>query len=124
MVAVLGGTGGGRDRDRRQVMGSLASTYAQYVIVTDEDPYDESPRQIMDDVAQGQNSEIIESRREAINKAIVMAMYYINNGNVVYIMLTGKGTDPYIMRANGEREIWDDATVVREEIERINKDLN
>ena len=34
-------------------------------------------------------------------------------------MLTGKGTDPYIMRANGEREAWDDATVVREEIEKI-----
>ena len=128
LIAVLGGTGGGRDKSKRKIMGSLAAKYCAYVIVTDEDPYDEDPRQIMNGVMEGvgatQNAEIIESRMEAINKAIVMAMYYINNGNVVYIMLTGKGTDPYIMRANGEREIWDDATVVREEIERINKDLN
>ena len=130
VVAVLGGTGGGRDRDRRQIMGALASTYAQHVIVTDEDPYDESPRQIMDDVIQGvmqaslpalssrEGATIIESRREAINKAIMLAIASESQSDK-YVLVTGKGTDPYIMRAKGEREDWDDATVAREEIENI-----
>jgi hypothetical protein len=34
-------------------------------------------------------------------------------------MITGKGTDPYIMEANGKKTEWDDATVVREELEKI-----
>ena len=34
-------------------------------------------------------------------------------------MITGKGTDPYIMEANNKKTKWDDATVVREELEKI-----
>jgi hypothetical protein len=46
---------------------------------------------------------------EAITKA--------NSGDT--ILITGKGTDPYIMRANGEREIWSDSRVAREELEKF-----
>ncbi len=137
LIAVLGGTGGGRDKSKRKIMGALAAQYSAYVIVTDEDPYDEDPKSIMEELARGANSsltpafskragihtmQIIESRRAAINKAISIALS-INNTNTqnknICIMLTGKGTDPYIMRANGEKEVWDDATVVKEEIEYI-----
>ncbi len=125
VVAVLGGTGGGRDKDRRRIMGALAAEYATHVIVTDEDPYDEDPRQIMEDVRVGApNGQIIESRREAINKAISISLQTnacVSQDKDMYILLTGKGTDPYIMRAKGGKEIWDDATVVREEIELITK---
>ena len=123
LIAVLGGTGGGRDKSKRKIMGELATKYCEYVIVTDEDPYNEDPRQIMNDVVGGAtpNAEIIESRREAINKAINTALQIQKSKKSIQIniMLTGKGTDPYIMRANGEREAWDDATIVREEIEKI-----
>ena len=131
VIAVLGGTGGGRDTGKRKVMGALASQYAQQVFVTDEDPNDEDPIAIMNDVASGAREEIkkdninnkveiIESRREAINKAISTALT-LQEGNY-YILITGKGTDPYIMRARGEKEIWDDARVTREEIEKIKLD--
>jgi len=33
------------------------------------------------------------------------------------LLITGKGTDPYIMRANGKKEKWSDADVAREELE-------
>lgn len=113
IIAVLGGTGGGRDSWKRPVMGALADDYAKEVIVTDEDPYDENPRKIMEEVASGVKKKqaiVIEDRREAIAHAISIAQ----SGDV--ILITGKGTDPYIMRAHGDKEVWDDATVAREEL--------
>ncbi len=113
IIAVLGGTGGGRDSDRRQIMGGLADKYTSFVYITDEDPYDESPQQIADQVASGvlhSPKEIEMDRRIAIRKAIARA----ETGSVVII--TGKGTDPYIMRANGEKEVWSDAEVARSEL--------
>ena len=116
IIAVLGGTGGGRDRDRRTIMGGLANKYASLVIVTDEDPYDEDPRQIAEAVAAGVSStpkKIIMDRREAIREALKSA-----TGDSV-VIITGKGTDPYIMRAGGTKERWSDAEVAREELEKI-----
>ncbi|OHA58914.1 MAG: hypothetical protein A2571_00855 [Candidatus Vogelbacteria bacterium RIFOXYD1_FULL_44_32] len=113
IIAVLGGTGGGRDSDRRQIMGGLADKYASLVIITDEDPYDENPEQIATQVASGVThtpKEIIMERRLAIRKAIEKA----ETGSV--IIITGKGTDPYIMRANGAKEPWSDAEVARSEL--------
>ena len=40
-----------------------------------------------------------------------------NAGDVV--LISGKGTDPYIMETNGKKTPWDDATVVREELEKV-----
>lgn len=123
IIAVLGGTGGGRDKSKRKLMGELANNYAQYVLITDEDPYDDNPISIMRDVASGvssDKSEIIESRRQAIHKSIIIANKIAESEhNKVYILITGKGTDPYIMRAKGEKEAWDDATVLREEAQAI-----
>ena len=59
--------------------------------------------------------EIILDRREAISRALGKA----KKGSVVII--TGKGTDPYIMEADGKKIPWDDARVVREELEKILK---
>jgi UDP-N-acetylmuramoyl-L-alanyl-D-glutamate--2,6-diaminopimelate ligase len=114
-ICVLGGTGGGRDRWKREEMGRIADTYCEEIILTDEDPYDEDPKQIVDDVAKGINSQIptiIMDRREAIREAIKRA----KAGDV--ILITGKGTDPYIMGPNGSKITWSDARIAREEIEK------
>ncbi|MEK7136098.1 MAG: UDP-N-acetylmuramyl-tripeptide synthetase [Patescibacteria group bacterium] len=113
IIAVLGGTGGGRDTDRRQIMGGLADKYASFVYITDEDPYDDDPREIAEQVASGvlhAPKEIEMDRRVAIRKAVAKA----ETGSV--IIITGKGTDPYIMRANGAKESWSDAEVARIEL--------
>lgn len=111
LVAVLGSTGGGRDISKRPALGAVASKYCDVVIVTDEDPYDDNPVQIMSDVASGvkdKTAVIISDRKEAIIKAIKVA----NRGDTV--LITGKGTDPYIMGPNGSKVPWDDAGVVRD----------
>jgi UDP-N-acetylmuramoyl-L-alanyl-D-glutamate--2,6-diaminopimelate ligase len=117
-ICVLGNTGGGRDTWKRPEMAHIADTYCDEIILTDEDPYDEDPEAIISAMFPAITEtpvEVIMDRRSAINTAMRKA----KKGTVV--LITGKGTDPYIMRANGTKEPWSDAEVVREEFEAIKK---
>lgn len=111
-ICVLGNTGGGRDTWKRPEMGRIADEACDEVILTDEDPYDEDPQAIVAAMAQGMERvpRIHMDRREAIRTALSLARL----GDAV--LITGKGTDPYIMRANGTKEPWSDSDVVREEL--------
>ena len=112
LICVLGATGGGRDTWKRSVMGGIADKSCDVVILTNEDPYDENPRAIIDEVASkmGREPEIIMDRREAIRNALSRA----HSGDTV--LITGKGTDPCICVANGGQIPWSDVEVAREEI--------
>ena len=121
VIHVLGATGGGRDRARRPVLGRMASERADIVIVTNEDPYDEDPYAIMDEVkagvmeiggrAEDRNVFTIFDRRAAIGKAVLLA------GKGDLILVTGKGSEQAIVVANGKRVPWDDRTAVRSALE-------
>lgn len=115
-ICVLGGTGGGRDSWKRPAMGAIASTHCDEIILTNEDPYDEDPEKIVNEIMDGIEEgsvEIIMDRRAAIAKAFSLAQ----TGDAVII--TGKGTDPYIMGPKGTKTPWDDARVAREELAKI-----
>lgn len=114
-ICVLGSTGGGRDTWKRPEMGKIADEACEKVILTNEDPYDEDPRSIIDMIARDMRRvpEIIMDRREAIRHALSLA----KKGDAV--LISGKGTDPYIMGPHGTKTPWSDAAVVREEIERL-----
>ncbi|KND48510.1 MAG: UDP-N-acetylmuramoyl-L-alanyl-D-glutamate--2,6-diaminopimelate ligase [Parcubacteria bacterium C7867-005] len=117
-VCVFGNTGGGRDKWKRPEMAKVADNFCDEVILTNEDPYDEDPKQIISDMLPGfkkNNPEIIMDRREAIHAAISKA----KNGDAV--LITGKGTDPAIMLADGKRLEWSDYEVAKEELEKILK---
>jgi UDP-N-acetylmuramoyl-L-alanyl-D-glutamate--2,6-diaminopimelate ligase len=117
-IAVLGNTGGGRDTWKRPVMAEVADKYCNYIILTNEDPYDEDPREIINQMIPGiknHKPEIIMDRRGAIEAALRAA----SPSSVV--LITGKGTDPFIMGPNGSKTPWDDATVVREELSKLLK---
>lgn len=113
-ICVLGNTGGGRDTWKRPEMGAIADDACDEVILTNEDPYDEDPRVIVEAMAAGMKRapQIIMDRREAI----ATALSHARTGDTV--LITGKGTDPYIMEANGVKTPWSDAAVVREELEK------
>jgi UDP-N-acetylmuramoyl-L-alanyl-D-glutamate--2,6-diaminopimelate ligase len=116
-VCILGNTGGGRDTWKRPEMGGIAARHCDQVILTNEDPYDENPRKIVEDMAKGIDDKskltIIMDRREAIRTALKMAP----EGG--YVLISGKGTDPYIMGPNNTRQVWSDAEVVKEELARL-----
>ena len=114
-ICVLGATGGGRDIWKRSVIGAIADSECEEVILTSEDPYDENPRAIIDAIASKMKRvpEIIMDRREAIRFALSSA----HAGDAV--LITGKGTDPCICVENGKRIPWSDANVAREELKGI-----
>ncbi|MFA6338586.1 MAG: UDP-N-acetylmuramyl-tripeptide synthetase [Candidatus Paceibacterota bacterium] len=117
-ICVLGNTGGGRDKWKRPEMAKVAEKYCDEIILTNEDPYDEDPEEIikeMSDAIENKNFEKIIDRREAIRHALKIA----RSGDVV--LITGKGTDPYIMGKNGSKIPWSDAGVVTEELLNIIK---
>ena len=116
-ICVVSATGGGRDIWKRPIMGRIAEVQCAKVILTDEDPYDEDPKQIVEDIAHGMTKrpEIIMDRREAIRAALQKARM----GDAV--LITGKGTDPSICGPRGTKIPWSDALVAREELEALLK---
>ena len=126
IIHVLGSCGGGRDKSRRPVLGKMAAENAEAVIVTNEDPYDDEPIKIINEVAAGSEEikklgnkkvEVIKilDRREAIRKAIELA----KENDLV--LLTGKGAEQFICVAKGEKIPWDERMVAREELRKLNK---
>lgn len=113
-ICVLGNTGGGRDTWKRPEMGRIAGEYCDQVILTDEDPYDENPEAIVEAMRRGiedkRKVHIIMDRREAIRQALRMA------SDKSVVLITGKGTDPYIMGPRNTKIPWSDAETVRGEI--------
>ncbi len=116
IIHVLGATGGGRDVARRPKLGNIAGSKADRVIITNEDPYDDDPEIIIDQVSLGaekagkiinKNLLKITDRREAIKKALSLA-----SGQDI-VLITGKGSEQAICIANGQKITWDDRAVVR-----------
>ena len=114
-ICVLGNTGGGRDTWKRPEMANIAEECCDEVILTNEDPYDEDPQKIVQEMARGMKKPplIVMDRREAIRHALTSA----RTGDAV--LISGKGTDPYIMGAHGTKTPWNDAEVVREELHKL-----
>ncbi len=121
IIAVLGATGR-RDKTKRPIMGALAGKFADFVIVTNEDPYDEDPSEIIDVVAAGvlkgkkgkwrlnTNYWKILDRHEAIAKAISMA----TRSDIVII--TGKGAEEVMAVGENKFEPFSDRRVVKYEL--------
>ncbi len=94
-LIVVFGCGGDRDRSKRPVMGAIATTHADYVIVTSDNPRTEDPQRILLDIEVGikkagnTNYEIIPDRKEAIFRALSLA----KQNDIV--LLAGKGHEDY-----------------------------
>ena len=118
IIVLLGAEGGGRDKAKRPIMGKLTGKMADYVIVSNVDPYDDDPQEILEDIARAAeqagktrdaNLFVIEDRRAGIKKALELA----RTGDIVII--TGKGAEQSIV-IGGKSLPWDDRVVVREEL--------
>ena len=120
IIGVLGSTGGGRDAWKRPAMGAIADEYCASAYLTNEDPYDEDPQAIVDAVAKGFSRitpTVVLDRRAAIAAALREA----KEGDAV--LITGKGTDPYIMGPRSTKQEWSDAEVATEELERLERQV-
>ena len=118
ILVLIGSAGGGRDRWRRPVMGEIADRYADIILVTTDDPYDENPDAIIDEITPGvlknkkrvlgENVFRIADRRQAIEKAIGLA----KQGDVV--LLAGKGGEAWMNVRDGKKIPWDEKKIAEE----------
>ena len=113
LICVLGSCGGGRDKWKRPVLGKIAQKYCKEIFITNEDPYDENPMEIINQVAEtaGPKAQKILDRKEAINKAIKMA----KPEDVVVI--TGKGSEPWMCVAGGKKIPWSDKQIAKDSLQ-------
>lgn len=96
------GSAGKRDTKKRKVFGEIASKYCDLIILTEDDPRDENPREIANEIKSGivdTNNIYIENRYDAIRQAIESA----NVGDTILIL--GKGDEVFMYREQG-REPW------------------
>lgn len=115
IILLIGAEGGGRDKTKRPIMGEVGARRADYLVVSNVDPYEERPTAIIKDIADGatscgmkvdKNLFLIEDREEGIRKAIFLA----HPGDLV--LITGKGSEQSMII--GKRRIpWDDRAVLR-----------
>jgi len=93
---VVFGAGGDRDKTKRKIMGEVADKYADYIILTNDNPRCENPGNILEEISKGIKNthfEIIEDRKEAIKKAIELQ-------KDEYVMLLGKGDEKFMEFCN------------------------
>jgi UDP-N-acetylmuramoyl-L-alanyl-D-glutamate--2,6-diaminopimelate ligase len=116
-VVVLFGCGGDRDKTKRPIMAAAAAQYADYCIVTSDNPRSEEPMSIIEDILvgfKGKNTpyKVIENRVEAIKYAIKRAQ---KNDIIV---LAGKGHETYQILKDKTIHL-DEREIVKEALEEL-----
>lgn len=114
---IIFGCGGNRDKTKRPKMGQIAEHYADKVTVTSDNPRDEDPDAIIDEVMTGFDDpnaiERITNRKQAIEKSI-----HDGNSNTM-ILIAGKGHETY-QEIMGERHDFDDRKIAETVLQRRN----
>ena len=110
-ISVVFGAGGNRDKKKRPRMGAVAGRYAKKIYVTSDNPRDEVPEMILEDILVGlygkENVTATPDRRLAIK----MALEALEENEVLLIL--GKGDEDY-QEIKGVKHHFDDREVVRE----------
>jgi len=109
-ISVVFGCGGNRDRSKRPIMGKVVENNSNAMIVTSDNPRDEDPNAIIDDIVNGitsSNKVLIEpDRRNAIIKA------FSNSPINSIIIIAGKGHENY-QEIAGLKHTFDDKEIVK-----------
>lgn len=116
IVHVFGSTGGHRDVAKRFEFGKISANIADIIIITNDDVYDSDPEGIARNIQEGiaksarqpQKVEIILDRKEAMSRALSLA------GSRDIILITGKGSEQFLVLPQNRRIEWDDREIVKE----------
>lgn len=114
-IITVFGCGGDRDRTKRPRMAQAASGYSHEVILTHDNPRNEDPARILNDIIQGfpagYRFRIVEDRKEAIETALNAA------GEADMVLIAGKGHENYQL-VRGVKNHFDDREAVLQYIEK------
>ena len=112
MITVVG-CGGNRDASKRPIMAEIASKYSDKVILTSDNPRNEEPKEILNQMYKGvgviekKKVSIIEDRKTAISTAVSLA----KQGDI--ILIAGKGHENY-QEIKGVKYPFDDKMILME----------
>ena len=112
-LVTLFGCGGNRDAAKRPKMAKAAAQYADKLVITSDNPRNEKPEAIIDDILAGLEDcktpyDVVVDRREAIYHALKIA----EKGDI--IVLAGKGHEDYQVLAGMEHIHFDEREIVAE----------
>ena len=111
-LVCLFGCGGNRSRDRRFEMGEVSGRMAELTIITSDNPRNEDPQAIIDDIktgiekTDGKYVEIIDRK-----EAIAYAIHHGEPGDIV--VLAGKGHEDY-QEIKGKKYPMDERVLIQE----------
>lgn len=112
-IIVIFGDSGRKDKNKRKILGEISDKYCDLIILTEDNPLDESVVEICKDIEKGikkTNHLIIESRQEAINIAISM----LNRDDTLLIL--GKGDEKIMSREFGNEYYDGDYIIAKKAI--------
>ena len=114
-VILVFGCGGNRDKTKRAKMGEIAGKYADFTIITTDNPRDEKPSSISSDIEEGIKLtkglyKVIDNRIQAIEFAMRIAW---KNDTVI---LAGKGHETYQELAHGKKIHFDEREIVKKAV--------
>ena len=110
-ISVVFGAGGNRDKGKRPRMGAVAGRFAQKIYVTSDNPRDEVPEMILEDILVGLRGKENVTATPDRRLAIKMALESLKQDEVLLIL--GKGDEDY-QEIRGVKHHFDDREVVRE----------
>lgn len=106
-ILLVFGCGGDRDKGKRKLMGNIANHYADFVCITNDNPRNENPSQIADQICEDISclKKIILDRKKAIEYAIKKTNYPI-------VVIAGKGHEKYQIIKNKKIDFSDKKVVM------------
>jgi len=119
-ISLLFGCGGDRDKGKRSKMGKIADRYADKIYLTDDNPRNEKPNKIRQDIKKGVNKhKVVEiSNRK---KAITNAIKNLNTGNI--LIVAGKGHEK-IQQIGKKKFFLSDREIILSSIKKKNSNLS
>jgi len=110
-MSVVFGAGGNRDKEKRAKMGAVAGRFAKKIYVTSDNPRDEIPEMILEDILLGLHGKECVVATPDRKLAIKMAIDELDDNDALLIL--GKGDEDY-QEINGVKHHFDDREVARE----------
>lgn len=106
------GCGGNRDEEKRPLMGEISGKYADFTVITTDNPREESPKKIMKEIEDGMKKtkglyKVIENRKEAIKFAMRIAW---KNDTII---IAGKGHETYQLLKGNKKIKFDEREIVK-----------
>ncbi|MDQ6963198.1 MAG: UDP-N-acetylmuramoyl-L-alanyl-D-glutamate--2,6-diaminopimelate ligase [Mariprofundaceae bacterium] len=109
-IYLVFGCGGDRDKEKRPIMGNIATKFADHLWLTSDNPRSETPQVIIQDIFQGIPSKQHHKVHRQVDRriAIFQAVNALQTGDI--LLIAGKGHESY-METNDNRIAWSDQDI-------------